>query len=222
MGKQPKRGGRQKFSAGPADDDEEDKVKDVPASRGLGGQSATAGMMPPSDSEEEESEEEVAPPKKGGQNANAGMMPPDDDEDDEDDEDDDDDEEDPNWAECMRLAEQLLKTFKKLDKDDRQEFLKEVLFDKFRKVHEKLEKEKAPAAVELTRKEREQLEAQKEPEVTAEQDKANRAKLAEVQKRRAEQAKKRVEADGWDRYAPLTETNRPPGSAWPPPDQAAA
>jgi len=96
-----------------------------------------------------------------------------------------------------------------------------VLLDKFRKTHEKLLTAQKPAAPELTRKEREQLEAQKEPEMTAEEDAVNRKKLEEIKKRREAQAKQRVAADGWDRYAPLTETNRPPGSPWPPPEKAA-
>ena len=58
MGKQPKRGGRQKFSAGPADDDEEEKTKDVPTARGLGGQAATAGIMPPSDSDDDDEDKD--------------------------------------------------------------------------------------------------------------------------------------------------------------------
>jgi len=196
----------------------DEKPRETPAARGLSNQNANAGMMPPSDEDEDEEEEEEEAPR-GGQNANAGMMPPDDDDDDDD---DDDEEEDPNWVEANRLAEQLLKVFKKLDKDDRQEFLKDVLFDKFRKAHEKAEAAAKPKEPEMTRKEREQLEAQKEPEMNAEQDAANRKKLEEIKKRREDQAKKRIEADGWDKYAPLSATNKPPGTTWPPPEQASS
>ncbi|KAL1528573.1 hypothetical protein AB1Y20_009914 [Prymnesium parvum] len=163
MGKQPRRGGRGKFTS--PDDEGEDgdeKTRQTPASRGLGNQSSTAGMMPPSDSSEEDSEEEVVPK----QNAKAGMMPP-------------------------------------SDSEEEQE-------------EEPRAKGKAPKAPELTRKEREQLEAQKAPELDPEQIAADMEKLALVRKRRAEQAAKRIAADGWDRYAPLSESNHPPGTAWPP------
>ena len=74
---------------------------------------------------------------------------------------------------------------------------------------------------ELTRKEREQLEAQKEavpdPEMVAKQ----LAQLELVKKRRAEQAQKRIDNDGWDRYAPVTEANHAPNTTWPPLEPAA-
>ena len=36
-------------------------------------------------------------------------------------------------------------------------------------------------------------------------------KLEIVRKRREEDRKKRIEAEGWDKYQPISETNRPPG-----------
>ena len=85
-------------------------------------------------------------------------------------------------------------------------------------AHEKAAAATAPKAPEMTRKEREQLEAQKAPEVSKEVDEANRAKLEEIKKRRADQAAKRIAADGWDRFAPVTETNKPPAGYKPPPE----
>ena len=216
MGKQAKRGGKGKFSnPDELEGGDEERPRETPAARGLGGQSANAGMMPPSDDDDDEEEEEELVPVKGGQNANAGMMPPDDDDEDEDEED-----EDPNWTEANRLAEQLMKVFKKMDTEDRQEFLKDVLFDKFRKAHEKAAAAAKPKAPELTRKEREQLEAQKVPELSAEQDAVNKKKLEEIKKKREDAAKKRIADDGWDRYKPISETNKPPAGYKPPPEPA--
>ena len=91
---------------GASDDDSSDEEAQAPgaARAKLGGQPATAGMMPPSDSDEDEYEEEEeekpkAKPKpagKSGQPATAGKLPPtsDSDEEDEDEEEDDDDEDD--------------------------------------------------------------------------------------------------------------------------------
>ena len=33
-----------------------------------------------------------------------------------------------------------------------------------------------------------------------------------MRKRREEDRKKRIVAEGWDKYAPISETNRPPGA----------
>ena len=71
------------------------------------------------------------------------------------------------------------------------------------------------ATRELTRREREQLEAQKVQEPDPETVRKQMEQLELVKKKRAEQAAKRVEKEGWDRYAPVTATNHPPGQ--PPP-----
>ena len=74
--------------------------------------------------------------------------------------------------------------------------------------------------VQLTRKEREQLEAQKEEEPDPEQMAKDMERLALIKKRREDQARARIEKDGWDRMKPLSEDNHPPGTQWPPPGGA--
>ena len=83
----------------------------------------------------------------------------------------------------------------------------------------KSKKGKEPAAPELTRKEREQLEAQKEAEAGPDPEtmRKDMERLALIKKRREDQAAKRVETDGWDRMKPLSADNHPPGTTWPPP-----
>ena len=68
----------------------------------------------------------------------------------------------------------------------------------------------------MTRREREQLEAQKEDEADPEQIAKDMEKLALVKQRREQQRLQRIEKDGWDRLAPMSETNHPPGTSWPP------
>jgi len=79
------------------------------------------------------------------------------------------------------------------------------------------DEDQSPPKVELTRREREQLEAQKEEEPDPEQVAKDMERLALVKKRREEQKQKRIDAEGWDRMAPLSETNHPPGTTYPPP-----
>lgn len=215
MGKQTKRGGKQQFSQpddldGKPEEEEETEQKGGKSGRGLGGQSANAGMMPPSDSDSDEESEDDAPAK--GQNKNAGMMPPSDS-----DEDDEDDGPPPPKVRCEGVAHaSCTRPAARACRRPRPRARRPLSHARGGR-----QGKKAAAPVELTRKEREQLEAQKEPEVDPEVARKQMAQLELVKKRRAEQAAKRVAADGWDRYAPVTETNRPPGSAWPPPDQAA-
>ena len=80
-------------------------------------------------------------------------------------------------------------------------------------------KGKEPAPVELTRKEREQLEAQKEAEAGPDPEtmRKDMERLALIKKRREDQAAKRIETYGWDRMKPLSADNHPPGTTWPPP-----
>jgi hypothetical protein len=75
-----------------------------------------------------------------------------------------------------------------------------------------------PAPVQITRKEREQLEAQKEPEADPEQISKDMERLALIKAKRAKQAADRIEKDGWDKLQPMSEDNHPPGSKWPPPE----
>ena len=72
----------------------------------------------------------------------------------------------------------------------------------------------------VVRKEREQLEAQKEEEPDPEQMAKDMERLALIKKRREDQARARIEKDGWDRMKPLSEDNHPPGTQWPPPGGA--
>ena len=74
--------------------------------------------------------------------------------------------------------------------------------------------------VELTRKEREQLEAQKEPEADPEMIAKDMERLKLIKEKREAQARKRIETDGWDKMKPLAEDNHPPGMKWPPPDKS--
>ena len=73
--------------------------------------------------------------------------------------------------------------------------------------------------MELTRKEREQLAAQKPSEPDPEQVSKDMERLALIKKKREQQAADRISKDGWDRMKPMSETNRPPGSKWPPEGQ---
>ena len=72
------------------------------------------------------------------------------------------------------------------------------------------------AQVQLTRKEREQLEAQKEEEPDPETIAKDMERLAFIKKRREDQAASRIEKDGWDRMLPQSEDNHPPHVQWPP------
>tara|TARA_B100000795_G_scaffold247101_1_gene213160 strand:+ start:395 stop:622 length:228 start_codon:yes stop_codon:yes gene_type:complete len=70
--------------------------------------------------------------------------------------------------------------------------------------------------VELTRKEREQLEAQEPEEPDPETIAKDMDRLAIIKKRREDQAAARIEKDGYDRMLPQSETNHPPNTIWPP------
>lgn len=169
MGRQARRGGGKQFSQ--PDEIEGDEPRRTEgggkSSRGLGAQSATAGMMPPSDSDSDDESEDGVSGHTNGQSKNAGMMPPSDSDDESDDE----------------VAP--------------------------------LPKGKPPPGYEMTRREREQLKAQKEPVLDPEELAKNMEKLAMVKKRREDQRLKRIATDGWDRMKPVSEDNRPPGSPWP-------
>mmetsp|Transcript_39062 Transcript_39062/g.91380 ORF Transcript_39062/g.91380 Transcript_39062/m.91380 type:complete len:168 (-) Transcript_39062:249-752(-) len=78
------------------------------------------------------------------------------------------------------------------------------------------DKAPVPKAVELTRNEREQLEAQKAAEPDPEQVRKDMERLQMIKKKREEQAANRIEKEGWDRMKPMSEENHPPGMQWPP------
>eukprot|EP00310_Coccolithus_braarudii_P019369 CAMPEP_0183351996 /NCGR_PEP_ID=MMETSP0164_2-20130417/26744_1 /TAXON_ID=221442 /ORGANISM="Coccolithus pelagicus ssp braarudi, Strain PLY182g" /LENGTH=234 /DNA_ID=CAMNT_0025524321 /DNA_START=35 /DNA_END=740 /DNA_ORIENTATION=- len=71
-------------------------------------------------------------------------------------------------------------------------------------------------AVQLTRKEREQLEAQKSEEPSPEQIAKDMERLQMIRDKRAKDAANRIAKDGYDRMKPLSADNHPPGTKWPP------
>jgi len=81
---------------------------------------------------------------------------------------------------------------------------------------EESESDDEPAQVQLTRREREQLEAQKAAEPDPEQMRKDMEKLALIRAKREADAAKRIAKDGWDRMKPMSESNHPPGMQWPP------
>jgi hypothetical protein len=179
----------------------------------VGKQNSKAGMMPSSD-EESESEEEQVPVQR--QNPNAGMMPPSDDSEEEEEE----EEVDPD---TLRLRK-ILSNFGVPD-SSMGDLTAQLLRWKAGEP-EKPAKEKKPArAPEPTRREREAMAAKggakEESSSDEEPDPAVQKKLEEVRKRREAQSKQRIAKDGWDRMKPMSADNKPPGMAWPPPDQKA-
>lgn len=160
--------------------------------RGLGGQSATAGMLPPSDSEDEEESgdggeakeakakggaeggeaaaaaKEKKPKKaKGGQSRNAGKLPPsgsEDEDEDEESEEESDDESSDEAPEPAYLSQPAAPRRKKGDDEPDPEQI---------------------------RKDMERLEM--------------------IKQRREQDRLKRIKDEGWDRFAPISETNKPPG-----------
>jgi hypothetical protein len=81
--------------------------------------------------------------------------------------------------------------------------------EKPKKVAEKKPKELKPLVPDAPRR-------NKEEEIDPGQLAVDMERLELVKKRREEQRLKRIADEGWDRFAPLTEDNRPPGTAWPP------
>ena len=67
---------------------------------------------------------------------------------------------------------------------------------------------------------KEGIPAKKEEEPDPEQMAKDMERLALIKKRREDQARARIEKDGWDRMKPLSEDNHPPGTQWPPPGGA--
>lgn len=45
---------------------------------------------------------------------------------------------------------------------------------------------------------------------------ADMARLELIRKKREDERQKRIAAEGWDRFAPVSETNKPPGHYVPP------
>ena len=81
------------------------------------------------------------------------------------------------------------------------------------------ESEEEDEPVQLTRKEREQLEAQKPEEPDPETITKDMERLAMIKAKRAKDAERRIANDGFDRMKPLAEDNHPPGMKWPPEGQ---
>jgi len=158
-------------------------------------------MMPPSDDDDDDDEE------VGKQSKNAGMMPPSDDSDDDDD--DDDDSEDDGPTEIERLKKIFAKC--EVPKEIRRDLGFALLA--WKKDHDIRPLNPAAPPKAKTKAEDEEP-AVVDPKVAK--------KLEEVRKRREAQAKQRIEKEGWDRFAPMSETNKPPGTTWPPPGGASA
>lgn len=166
-------------SKGRGEEDESSSEEEYEVQRSLGGQAATAGMLPPSDSEEEDegakgdkgeegkAKKEAKEAKKklsGGQDKNAGKMPPSGSEDEDEDDDDDDDEES--------------------DEAPLPDYLTQPSAPRKKKGDEEPDPEQI-------RKDIERLEM--------------------IKQRREQDRLKRIKDEGWDRYAPISETNKPPG-----------
>ena len=142
---------------------------------------------PPSESEEEE-EEEVKGRARGvgAQSDTAGMLPPNS-------SDEEEEEEEPKKGKGQSATAGMMPPGSSDEESDDE-----------------------PQQPQLTRKEREQLEAQQEEEPDPEQIAKDMDRLAIIKKRREEQAAARIEKDGWDRMKPMSEDNHPPNMTWPP------
>ena len=161
------------------------------AQKGIGRQ----GKWHTSPAEEEEEEEEVQ--EKGGrgpkgQSSTAGMLPPN----------SSDEEEEEEVPKGKKGAGQSATAGMLPPNSDEEE-----------------ESEEEDEPVQLTRKEREQLEAQKPEEPDPETITKDMERLAMIKEKRAKDAERRIANDGWDRMKPLAEDNHPPGMKWPPEGQ---
>ena len=58
---------------------------------------------------------------------------------------------------------------------------------------------------------REAEKAEKPRERNKQQAKADNSRLAEVRRQREEARQARIAEEGWDRFAPMTKSNHPPG-----------
>ena len=131
----------------------------------------------------------------GGQAATVGMLPPSDSED----YTDSDDEEAP-VGQNPRMGELPPSSSEEEDSSDDE--------DKEEKKSRRPAKPGKPAVPDEPRR--------KKDEVDPEQMRVDMEKLELVKKRREEQRLKRIAEEGWDRFAPISETNKPPGSVLPP------
>ena len=141
---------------------------------------------PPSESEEEEEEVKGRARGVGAQSDTAGMLPPNS-------SDEEEEEEEPKKGRGQSATAGMMPPGSSDEESDDE-----------------------PQQPQLTRKEREQLEAQQEEEPDPEQIAKDMDRLAIIKKRREEQAAARIEKDGWDRMKPMSEDNHPPNMTWPP------
>lgn len=148
--------------------------------------------------EEEEEEVEVKGGKGGrglgGQNSNAGMLPP-------------------NSSDEEEEEEEVPKGKKGAGQSATAGMMPPNSSD------EEEESEDDDEPVQLTRKEREQLAAQKPAEPDPEQISKDMARLEMIKAKRAKDAERRIANDGWDRMKPMSADNHPPGMKWPPEGQ---
>ena len=142
---------------------------------------------PPSESEEEEEEVKGRARGVGTQSDTAGMLPPNSSDEEE------EEEEEPKKGKGQSATAGMMPPGSSDEESDDE-----------------------PQQPQLTRKEREQLEAQQEEEPDPEQISKDMDRLAIIKKRREEQAAARIEKDGWDRMKPMSEDNHPPNMTWPP------
>ena len=140
---------------------------------------------PPSESEEEEEEVKGRARGVGAQSDTAGMLPPNS-------SDEEEEEEEPKKGRGQSATAGMMPPGSSDEESDDE-----------------------PQQPQLTRKEREQLEAQQEEEPDPEQIAKDMDRLAIIKKRREEQAAARIEKDGWDRMKPMSEDNHPPNMTWP-------
>ena len=141
---------------------------------------------PPSESEEEEEEVKGRARGVGAQSDTAGMLPPNS-------SDEEEEEEEPKKGKGQSATAGMMPPGSSDEESDDE-----------------------PQQPQLTRMEREQLEAQQEEEPDPEQIAKDMDRLAIIKKRREEQAAARIEKDGWDRMKPMSEDNHPPNMTWPP------
>ncbi|KXZ43372.1 hypothetical protein GPECTOR_92g595 [Gonium pectorale] len=154
--------------------------------------------------EEEDSEEEVEEqPRLGGQRANVGMLPPSDSEEEEEDEKGGEGKAGPSSSEPAKEKDEKAggqnKKAGKLppsdgeDDDDDSDSSDDPTPEYLRAAPTARKKEPVvePRSEEQIRKDLERLEL--------------------IRKKREDDRLKRIATEGWDRYAPVTETNKPPG-----------
>lgn len=151
----------------------------------LGGQSSNVGMLPPSDSEEEEEEEEHGDKPAAPATSASGAAPS------------------GTAASAKQAPAQPASKSKKADEDDEDDDDEDDDDDD--------DDDGAPVQEYLRAAPAPKKKAQPE-ERDPEQIRKELERLELVRKKREQDRLKRIADEGWDRYAPVSETNKPPGS----------